>query len=143
MSDADCGSFSMTSNKLTLLSFANISSILGSALNSVKLDCSIKLGNFLSDSTTLTVYSLFEPLGDSTLYVTGTVKSLGVLPLSCTVFATFTRLPVVLNDATNPLRSVPFGTVTTISSWEMFPITGVYNPLKEKATNSLRGLPPT
>ena len=61
---------------------------------------------------TVTVYCAVEPSEAVTVYATGLVKSFGVVPLTCTIFPTFTAAPVVVNVAIRAVTSVPYGTVT-------------------------------
>ena len=56
------------------------------------------------------------------MYVTGFVKLFAVVPLVCVVAPTATEAPVVVNEATRAVTSVPFGTVTAMLVPEITPV---------------------
>jgi hypothetical protein len=63
---------------------------------------------------TVTVYIAVVASAAVTVYATGAVKLLGVVPLVCTAAPTLTLAPVVVNVATRVVTSVPNGTVTAM-----------------------------
>ena len=65
-------------------------------------------------NVTVTVYVFVEASAAVTVYVTGLVKSFGVVPLTCVVAPTLTNEPVVVKVATSAVTFVPKGTVTAM-----------------------------
>src|SRR6185369_14294961 len=86
-------------------------------------------------TVTVTVYVVVVLSPADTVYVTGVVKLLGVVPLVWSAAPTFTFAPVVVNVAINAVTSVLFGMLTAIvfAVSSMTPVA----PASEKAVTAL------